>query len=55
MQGVYTQYHNNDWNNSASSVVVGGTTAAPSLLLTPGYGFRDYSVAALMAGVRVRF
>ena len=55
MQGIYTQYHNNDWNNSSSSVVVSGTTAAPALLVTPGYGFRDYSIAALMAGVRVRF
>lgn len=54
-QAVYTQYHNNDWDNNASSVVVSGTAAAPSVLLTPGYGFRDYSVAALMAGVRIRF
>jgi hypothetical protein len=54
-QAAYTQFHSNDWDNNAGSVVVSGTTAAPSILLTPGYGLRDYSVAALMAGVKIRF
>ena len=54
LQGIYTQFHNNDWDDSANHVQLSGATNT-TILLTPGYGSPDYSVAALMAGVRVRF
>jgi hypothetical protein len=54
LQGIYTQFHNNDWNDSANQVQLSGATNT-SFLLTPGYGSPNYSIAALMAGVKFRF
>lgn len=53
VQGVYTSFHNNDWTDTANSIQGAGTTAIS--YLTPGYTAPNYSVAALMAGVKFRF
>jgi hypothetical protein len=53
LQGVYTSFHNNDWDNDANAIQGAGTSAIA--LLTPGYASPNYSIAALMAGVRIRF
>ncbi len=53
LQGMYTSFHNNDWNDTANAIQGAGTTAVS--LLTPGYGSPNYSVLALMAGVKLHF
>jgi MtrB/PioB family decaheme-associated outer membrane protein len=53
LQGIFTAFHNNDWNDTANAVQGAGTSAIS--ILTPGYSSPNYSVVALMAGVKVRF
>ena len=53
IQGVYTSFHNNDWNDTANAIQGAGTTAIS--FLTPGYSSPNYSVVALLAGVKFRF
>jgi hypothetical protein len=53
LQGIFTAFHNNDWNDTANAVQGAGTSAIS--ILTPGYYSPNYSVVALMAGVKVRF
>jgi hypothetical protein len=53
LQGIYTSFHNNDWNDTANAIQSAGTTAVS--LLTPGYNSPNYSVVALMAGIKFRF
>ena len=52
-QGIYTSFHNNDWNDTANAIQGAGTTAVS--LLTPGYTAPNYSIVALLAGVKLRF
>jgi MtrB/PioB family decaheme-associated outer membrane protein len=52
-QGIYTSFHNNDWYDTANAIQGAGTTSIS--LLTPGYASPNYSVFALMGGVKVRF
>jgi MtrB/PioB family decaheme-associated outer membrane protein len=52
-QGVYTSFRNNDWNDTANAVQGAGTSAIS--FLTPGYAAPNYSVVALLAGVKFRF
>jgi hypothetical protein len=52
-QGSYTAFHNNDWNDTANSIQGAGTSAVS--ILTPGYAAPNYSVVALVGGVKVRF
>ena len=35
VQGVYTSFHNNDWNDTANAIQTAGTAAVS--ILTPGY------------------
>jgi hypothetical protein len=53
LQGIYSSFHNNDWNDTANAFQGAGTPTVT--LLSPGYGSPNFSIAALMAGVRVRF
>jgi hypothetical protein len=53
LQGLYTGFHNNDWNDTSNAIQGAGATT-PSIL-TPGYASPNYSVLALMAGVKLRF
>ncbi len=50
---MYTSFHNNDWNDNANAIQGAGTTAIS--LLTPGYASPNYSVVALLAGIKFRF
>ena len=49
---AYGYFHNNDWNDEASSVQLAGG-ATPSIL-TPGYASPNYSVVAVMTGIRFK-
>jgi hypothetical protein len=53
LQGLFTSFHNNDWNDTANAAQGAGTTAVS--ILTPGYASPNYTVAALVAGVKLRF
>jgi hypothetical protein len=53
LQGIYSSFHNNDWDNTANAIQGAGTTAIS--LLTPGYGTPNYNIVAIMAGVKFRF
>lgn len=53
VQGIYTSFHNNDWNDTANAIQGAGTTAVS--ILTPGYTAPNYSIVALLAGIKVRF
>ncbi len=53
VQGIYTGFHNNDWADTANSIQGAGTSAIS--ILTPGYNSPNYNVAALMAGIKIRF
>jgi hypothetical protein len=53
VQGIYTSFHNNDWNDTANAIQGAGTTAIS--LLTPGYASPNYSVLALLGGIKLRF
>ena len=53
LQGIYTSFHNNDWNDTANPIQGAGTTAIS--ILTPGYNSPNYSIVALMAGIKLRF
>ena len=53
LQGMYTSFHNNDWADTANAIQGAGTTAIS--ILTPGYDSPNYNVAALMAGIKLRF
>jgi len=55
LQGIYTGFHNNDWNDSANAIQGNGAAANTPSILTPGYASPNYSVVALMAGVKLRF
>jgi hypothetical protein len=52
-QGIYTGFHNNDWNDTANAVQGAGASAIS--FLTPGYSAPNFSVVALLAGVKFRF
>jgi hypothetical protein len=53
LQGIYSSFHNNDWDNTANAIQGAGTTAIS--LLTPCYGTANYNIVAIMAGVKFRF
>jgi len=53
LQGMFSSFHNNDWNDTANAIQGAGTTAVS--ILTPGYTSPNYNVVALMAGVKFRF
>lgn len=52
-QGTFTTFHNNDWNDGGSSVIQNAAGAIQ--ILTPGYGSPNFSVATVLAGMRMRF
>ena len=54
MQGIYTSFHNNDWNDTANAFQTSGATNT-SILLTPGYTSPNYAIVAALAGVRLHF
>jgi len=53
LQGTWSYFHNNDWNDTASSIQGAGSKTIS--ILTPGYGAPNYSVATLMAGMKYKF
>ena len=56
LQGVYANFHNNDWNDTNTTGIVGTTTGATTIgYLTPGYSSPNYSVGMVMAGVKFKF
>jgi putative beta-barrel porin MtrB/PioB len=52
-QGVYTSFHNNDWNDTANAIQGAGTSSISHL--TPGYTAPNFNVVALLAGIKLRF
>lgn len=52
LRGMFTSFSNNDWNDTANAIQGNGSTAIS--LLTPGYGSPNYSILAIMAGVRFK-
>jgi hypothetical protein len=52
-QGMYTSFHNNDWNDTANAIQGAGTPAIS--FLTPGYTAPNFNIMALLAGVKFRF
>ena len=54
LQGTWTYFHNNNWNDTANAVQGAGTTAVIDYL-TPGYGSPNYSVVTVMTGVKYKF
>jgi hypothetical protein len=53
LQGMFSSFHNNDWNDTANAIQGAGTTAIS--ILTPGYNSPNYSIVALMGGIKLRF
>ncbi|MGA2089829.1 MAG: MtrB/PioB family outer membrane beta-barrel protein [Stellaceae bacterium] len=53
LQGTWTYFHNNDWNDTAGPIQGAGTAAVS--ILTPGYSSPNYSVATVMTGVKYKF
>jgi outer membrane protein OmpA-like peptidoglycan-associated protein len=53
VQGAYTSFHNNNWNDTANAIQPAG--AAGVSILTPGYAAPNYSVGMLMAGMKIKF
>jgi hypothetical protein len=53
LRGMFTSFHNNDWDDTANAVQGAGTTAIS--ILTPGYAAPNFSILALMGGVKFRF
>ncbi len=53
LQGTWTYFHNNDWNDTANAIQ--GTTGNNVSYLTPGYGSPNYSVATVMTGIKYKF
>ena len=52
---AYTSFHNTDWNDSPGPIV-GASSTTPSIsYLTPGYAAPNWSVVALMGGVKFKF
>jgi hypothetical protein len=39
LQGAFTSFHNNDWNDTANAIQGAGTAAVS--ILTPGYSSRS--------------
>lgn len=52
LQGMYSYYRDNNWNDTANSIQGAGTTAIS--ILTPGYSSPNYSVGMIMTGVRIK-
>jgi Putative outer membrane beta-barrel porin, MtrB/PioB len=52
-EGFYTSFHNNDWDDTANAIQGAGTSAIS--ILTPGYASPNYSIVALVAGIKFRF
>jgi len=52
----FTQYHDNNWNDNAGTIV-GTSSTTPTTIgyMTPGYGSPNYSVVALMTGIKFKF
>jgi len=53
VQGAWTYYRDNNFYDTAGPIQGAGTTAVS--YLTPGYDSPNYSIAAIMTGVRVKF
>jgi len=52
---AYSSFHNTDWNDSPGTIV-GTTTGSTAIgFLTPGYGAPNWSVVAIMGGVKFKF
>jgi hypothetical protein len=52
LRGMYSYYHDNNWNDTANSIQGAGTSAIS--ILTPGYSSPNYSVGMIMTGVRIK-
>lgn len=52
-QGSFSSFHNNDWDDTANAIQGAGTGAIS--ILSPGYTSPNYSIVALMAGMKFRF
>jgi outer membrane protein OmpA-like peptidoglycan-associated protein len=53
LQGAFTSFHNNDWNDTANAIQTAG--AASVSILTPGYAAPNYAVGMIMAGMKIKF
>jgi Putative outer membrane beta-barrel porin, MtrB/PioB len=51
--GMYTTFHNTDWNDTANPVQANGSNGIS--ILTPGYYAPNFSIATVMGGVRFHF
>jgi hypothetical protein len=56
LQGTWSYFHNNDWNNTANAIQgASATTPTPISYMTPGYGSPNYSIATVMTGIKYKF
>ncbi len=51
-QARYMGYHNNNWQDTTNAIQGAGTTAVS--VLTPGYASPNYSVLAVLFGVKFK-
>ena len=51
--GMYTTFHNTDWDNNSSAIQPSSTGTIS--ILTPGYYAPNFSIATVMGGVRFHF
>jgi hypothetical protein len=51
-QGMFSYYHDNNWNDTANAIQGAGTSAIS--ILTPGYSSPNYSIGMIMTGIRIK-
>lgn len=53
LEGIFTSYRDNNWNDTANAIQGAGSSAIS--ILTPGYTSPNYAVGIIMTGVKFRF